>query len=142
MDKQKLNQIYYISKEIKMWEDALRRLHGNSLVPSSEITGMPFAPPGNNSDKVGNLAANLVDIKAKIEELQRKRLNEYNDMIIYINSIEDSSIRQIVYYRHFACMNWTQVARKIGGNNTPDSVRKAHDRFLTKIKDEYVEKTV
>lgn len=129
MDVQKLKKLYYISKEIEMWEDAQKRVKDISLIPSMVITGMPYQK-GKTSDKVGNMAVSLADFDTKITELKIARVKEYNDLLDYINSIEDSYIRQILYYRHVACMNWMQVARAIGGNNTSDGVRKAHDRFL------------
>ena len=128
MDKKELNQIYYLEKEIDMWRKALSRIQSRSLLPSQEITGMPFG--SGISDKVGNLAASEVDIKNKIEELQKKVYEEQYRLLKYIETIEDSLMRQIMYHRHVLCMKWNEVAMTIGGGNTEDSVRKAHDRFL------------
>ena len=128
MDKKELNQIYYLEKEIDMWRKALSRIQSRSLLPSQEITGMPFG--SGISDKVGNLAASEVDITNKIEELQKKVYEEQYRLLKYIETIEDSLMRQIMYHRHVLCMKWNEVAMTIGGGNTEDSVRKAHDRFL------------
>lgn len=128
MDKKELNQIYYLEKEIDMWRKALNRLQSRSLLPSQEITGMPFG--SGTSDKVGNLAVTEVDIKDKIEELQKKVYEEQYKLLKYIETIDDSLMRQIMYHRHVLCMKWNEVAMTIGGGNTEDSVRKAHDRFL------------
>lgn len=128
MDKKELNQIYYLEKEIDMWRKALSRIQSRSLLPSQEITGMPFG--SGISDKVGNLATSEVDIKNKIEELQKKVYEEQYRLLKYIETIEDSLMRQIMYHRHVLCMKWNEVAMTIGGGNTEDSVRKAHDRFL------------
>ena len=128
MDKKELNQIYYLEKEIDMWRKALSRIQSRSLIPSQEITGMPFG--SGISDKVGNLAASEVDITNKIEELQKKVYEEQYRLLKYIETIEDSLMRQIMYHRHVLCMKWNEVAMVVGGGNTEDSVRKAHDRFL------------
>lgn len=128
MDKKELNQIYYLEKEIQMWRKALNRIQSRSLIPSQEITGMPFG--SGISDKVGNLATSEVDITNKIEELQKKVYEEQYRLLKYIETIEDSLMRQIMYHRHVLCMKWNEVAMTIGGGNTEDSVRKAHDRFL------------
>lgn len=128
MDKKELNQIYYLEKEIDMWRKALSRIQSRSLLPSQEITGMPFG--SGISDKVGNLATSEVDITNKIEELQKKVYEEQYRLLKYIETIEDSLMRQIMYHRHVLCMKWNEVAMTIGGGNTEDSVRKAHDRFL------------
>jgi hypothetical protein len=128
MDKKELNQIYYLEKEIEMWRKALNRLQSRSLVPSQEITGMPFG--SGTSDKVGNLAVSEADIESKIKELQNKVFEEQYKLLKYIETIDDSLMRQIMYHRHVLCMKWNEVAMTIGGGNTEDSVRKAHDRFL------------
>ena len=128
MDKKELNQIYYLEKEIDMWRKALSRIQSRSLLPSQEITGTPFG--SGISDKVGNLATSEVDIKNKIEELQKRVYEEQYRLLKYIDTIEDSLMRQIMYHRHVLCMKWNEVAMVVGGGNTEDSVRKAHDRFL------------
>ena len=48
----------------------------------------------------------------------------------YVENIDDSLIRQIIILRHVNGLTWEQVAASIGGNNTADSVRMMHDRFL------------
>jgi hypothetical protein len=69
-------------------------------------------------------------LKTKLE----KRIEELIDLVEkvngYIEKIDDSLIRQIITLRHIEGLTWEQVAARIGGNNTPDSVRMMHDRFL------------
>ena len=129
MTKKELSQIYYLSNEIDMWRKELNRLETMSLIPSQEITGMPFVP-GGKSDKTGNLASKKADIKAKIEELQAQVVEEYSKLMNYIQTIDDSMIRQVIYHRCILCMQWGQVARHVGGGNSPDGLRKMLDRFL------------
>ena len=129
MTKKELSQIYYLSNEIDMWRKELNRLETMSLIPSQEITGMPFAP-GGKSDKTGNLASKKADIKAKIEELNAQIIEEYGKIIDYIKLIDDSLIRQIIYHRCILCMQWGQVARYVEGGNSADGLRKMLDRFL------------
>ena len=128
MDKEELNQMFYLSKEIEMWRSALNRLQLMSLVPSQEITGMPFG--SGKSDKVGNLAVTEVDIKDKMQELQARVYEEYNKLLKYIETIDDSMMRQIMYNRHVLCMKWKEVARAMESHNSPDTLRIMHDRFL------------
>ena len=51
------------------------------------------------------------------------------EIMDWIKSIDDSLIRQIIYYRCIKVMSWIAVADKIGGGNTADSVRMSYDRF-------------
>ena len=132
MSKEELSQIYYLNREIKMWQKELERLECQSLLKGQQLSGMPSG--GGNIDKVGDLAVKKTDIQLIIEgklkeiQLQRERI------IGYINSIEDSMMRQIVFYRNVSCMSWRQVAMEIGGDNTEEGIKKIYQRFLKKIK--------
>lgn len=130
MTKEELNQIYYLEKEIKMWRKALNRLQSRSLLPSQEITGMPFGT--GTSDKVGNHATTEVDIENKIKELRGKAIEEQYKVLKYIETIDDSLMKQIIYHRHVLCMKWNEVAKALESNNSPDNLRIMHDRFLDK----------
>ena len=130
MSKEELSQIYYLNREIKMWQKELERLECQSLLKGQQLSGMPSG--GGNIDKVGGLAVKKTDIQLIIEgklkeiQLQRERI------IGYINSIEDSMMRQIVFYRNVSCMSWRQVAMEIGGDNTEEGIKKIYQRFLKK----------
>lgn len=130
MTKEDLKQIYYLNREIKMWQRELERLQCKSLIKGQEITGMPFIT--GTSDKVGDLVSTIADIEAiirgKLAEIQVQR----KKIIEYIDSIDDSLIRQIVFLRNVSCMSWNQIANELGGFNTEDGVRKIYDRFLKK----------
>jgi hypothetical protein len=128
MTKEELNQIYYLEKEIKMWRKALNRLQSRSLLPSQEITGMPFGT--GTSDKVGNHAVTEVDIIDKIKALQKKAIEEQYKVLNYIQTIDDSLMKQIIYHRHVLCMKWNEVAKALESSNSPDNLRIMHDRFL------------
>lgn len=112
-----------------MWQKELERLQCKSLIKGQEITGLPFGN-GGNTDKVGNMAVDMADIetiiRGKLAEIQMQR----KKIIEYIDGIEDSLLRQIVFLRNVSCMNWNQVAREV--NNSPDCVRKIYDRHFIK----------
>lgn len=59
---------------------------------------------------------------------------ELNRLNRFINTIDDSQMRMIFSLRYINGLNWLQIAFSIGGGNTADSVRKAHDRFLVRQK--------
>ena len=57
-------------------------------------------------------------------QVQRKKI------IKFIQGIDDSLMKQIIFYRHISCMTWNEVADIIGGGNTEMGVRKAYSRFV------------
>ena len=130
MTKSDLEQIYYLNRELKMWETELERVRCKSLV------GSPL--PGNShgsgvSDKVADRAERIIELEnriiAKRDEIQRLR----DEAVEFIYSIPDSLTRQIVYYRCVSLMSWRRVAYEVGGNNTADGVRMIYNRFMDKI---------
>lgn len=132
MTRERLSQIYYLEKEQKMWEEKLRELEAASLIKGQEITGMPFANTGETSDKVMSLVVRKQTIATIIEEIQERIDEQKEEIYEYINTIDDSLLRQIVVYRCVSCMNWVQVAIRIGGGNTAESVRKIYERSIPK----------
>ncbi len=130
MTREELEQIYYLHRELRMWEQELERLRCRSLVRSPQ----PDTGHGSGtSDKVGDLAEKRVDlenlIEAKREEIQQRR----DEAVAFIYGIPDSLTRQIVYYRCVSLYGWARVAYEVGGNNSPDGVRKIYSRFMEKL---------
>lgn len=128
MTKEELKQIYYLNKEVRMWQKELERYQCKSLVKSQEITGMPFG--GGISDGTARLACDMAEIdaiiKGKLAEIQIQR----KKIIEYISGLNDSLLRQIVFLRNVSCMSWNEIAREIGGNNTENSVRMMYNRNI------------
>lgn len=130
MTREELEQIYYLHRELRMWEQELERLRCRSLVRSPQLNA---SHGSDTSDKVGALAEKRVDlerlISAKREEIQQQR----DKAVVYIYGIPDSLTRQIVYYRCVSLFSWRRVAYEVGGNNTEDGVRKIYSRFMDKL---------
>lgn len=127
--KDELRKIYYINREIIMWQRELDKLKCASLVKSPIISDMPR---GGQHKGMEDYAINLAECEAMIAGLlarvqaQRKRIMEF------INGIDDSLLKQIIFYRHISCMTWNEVANMIGGGNTENSVRMAYNRYFNK----------
>ena len=128
MTREELKQIYYLNKEVKMWQKELERLQCMSLIKGQQITGMPHVP--GVSDKVGDLVATMADIEAIIRgklaeiQMQKKRIIEY------INNIDDSLLRQIMFLRNVSCMSWNQIANELGSNE--NCVKQIYSRHFRK----------
>ena len=94
-----------------MWQRELDRLQCKSLIGGQSLDGMPKG--SGMSDKVADLAIEKEEIReiinGKLAEIQVQRKRIMN----YINGIEDSLLRQIMFLRNVSCMNWNQVAREL-----------------------------
>lgn len=87
------------------------------------IQGFPVPEHGRKKAILKRRELELCGLKADVEET-------INEVIIYINGIEDSHTRRILSMRYIDGLTWKQIAKNIGGGNTEDAVRKAADRFL------------
>ena len=126
MTRKELNQIYYINREIEMWQ---RELESITDLGSPKPDGMPRSP--GVGDPTGSRATRAAEISRIIEgllaELQVKRKEIYE----FIATLDDPVMRQIVMYRCLSLCTWEEVAMYIGGKNTADSVRMAFNRFTS-----------
>lgn len=131
MTKKELSQYYYLGKEIRADERRLKELEAKATSVTQKIKPTPGG--GGAGDKIGFYAPQIAEQKQLIELKMRQCIILQNKILKYINGIESSFMRQIFTHRYIDCYSWTRIAVNIGGNNTADSVRKAHDRFLYKL---------
>lgn len=130
MTKKELSQLYYLKKEIKEQQRRIAELEAAATKCTANISGMPSGR--GISDKVGQYAAQIADLKAILDLNIKKCFYELNQIDRYIQSVEDPLIRQIMMYRFENHMSWRQIERAIGGNNNAESLRKRLFRYLRK----------
>ena len=74
----------------------------------------------------------LMTRKATLHSLESEIEQSMNEVLTFINNIEDSHDRRIVTLRVIDGMSWKQVARQMGGPNTEDGVRQAYFRIINR----------
>ncbi len=130
MTKKELSQLYYLKKEIKEQQRRLKELEILATNCTANVTGLPN---GNGvSDKIANYATEIADLKSLLDLNLKKCFYELNRLDRFIQSIDDPLLRQTVLYRFEKNMSWSQIARMLGGNNKPESIRKKLYRYLKK----------
>lgn len=127
MTKKEVNQIYYLNREIEMWQNQLKQLRENGL-QSPKLNGMPKG--GALSDPTASEAVSIADLELIIESLLVKVQMARKAIYEYIDSLDDSLIRQIIMYRCISLCTWEEVAIYVGGRNSAESVRKIFDRHF------------
>lgn len=128
MTKRELSQLYWLNREIEEDKRKLSELETAAEGGTAKITGMPHV--GGNGRSLENYAVLIAEQRELIEMKIRQTIILYNRLNRYIATVPDSFMRQILTLRYVNGLSWLQVANHIGGGNTPDSVRMAHDRFL------------
>ena len=124
-----LSRLYFLEKLIERDTENLARLNACLQPGGMELDGMPRSPSHGNS-LIEKAVIQISDIEERIRRQQREYIRERVKIEDYINSVEDYQIRLILLFRFVDLLTWQQVAQRIGGNNTEDSVRKACNRYL------------
>lgn len=127
MTNKELSQLYWLNREICTDKQKLAELKSAATSTALKVTGLPHVTRTSDKTAIGTDIAYLEKvIQFKID----RTVAEYERITIYINNIDDSLVRQVMSLRHINGLSWKQVAARIGGGNTEESVRKIHDRFL------------
>ena len=126
MTSKQLDQVFNLTREKRELEKMLLEI--------PDITAVRYDSIGVSNSDISSPVQKIAEQREKIRELISMKLAEISvaerEILEYIFSINDSQIRRIMRLRHIELKSWVQVANAIGGNNTADSVRKMHDRFL------------
>lgn len=132
MTLRELYNLYYIEQEIKEYKEKILELRELAENITPKYSGMPSGK--RKSDKTGEVATAIVQYTEMLERAIKERVEQSARITEFILSIEDAQVRQIMYLRFINKLTWRQVAQRIGGNNTEDSVRKRCSRYLRENK--------
>lgn len=130
MTLEEIKQVYYINAEIKHLEKELDKIRNESYVKGQKLTGLPRS--SGYGDKTAERAMLEREYEELIQDAKYRGMAERNRIMKYISTIDDSLMRQIIFYRHISLLPWSVVACEVGGSNTADGVRMMHDRFFRK----------
>ena len=126
MTSKQRDQVFNLTREKRELEKMLLEI--------PDITAVRYDSIGVSNSGISSPVQKIAEQREKIRELITMKLAEISvaerEILEYIFSINDSQIRRIMRLRHIELKSWVQVANAIGGNNTADSVRKMHDRYL------------
>ena len=108
----------------------IHKLETAAIACTAKITGLPSGR--GISDKIGNYAAQIADLKGLLDLNLKKCFYELNRLDRYIQSVDDPLLRQIMTYRFVNGYSWSKISYTIGGSNTLDGLRIKMMRFLDK----------
>lgn len=135
-----LSQLYWLKREIQEEQWRLDELMSKATSTVSTNSGDAGRPSGH-SDKVGRYASAIADLQSTIGRRLDECVEERRRLEAYIASIDDSLLRQIFTLRFVDGLTWGKVARRIGGGNTSDSVRKQVYRYISKTNHDTADKS-
>lgn len=134
MTRHDLEQIYYLKKELKIWQERLKELEADIAPPVKQITGMPFANTNEKhsptEDKAIRLSEHKDIVKAKEKEVKRAIYKAEK----FILTLEDSQMRIILELRCIGFWSWQRIADYMGEGYSSEGVRQTYSRFMKGLK--------
>ena len=128
MTKRELSQLFWLNREIALNKAKIAELEARAASTSAVLSDMPRGNlPG---ETVGRLAAEIADERGIYLANLQKREREKKRLLRYIESVDDSLMRQILLLRHVEGLKWQEVADRVGTNE--NAVKQAYSRFLKK----------
>lgn len=133
MTRQELKQLRYLKREIKLIQEQIAIVE--SEIVTDKVTGSdPDHPWTERHYIIRGLPGERNEKLLRLRDRLERRMNDLQDLraeiFAWVESIEDSLLRQIIILRHVNGLGWRQVAREVGGGNTPSAVRMMHDRYF------------
>lgn len=114
-------EIKQINKEISRLKAKVIRLESEAVSTAPKLSGLPGG--GGASDKIGNAVSQITDIQREIQNLEILRNSALNRLSRDIFEENCLFMRLSLHY------SWTKIAVQVGGNNTPDGIRKICERY-------------
>ena len=139
-DKENLEEVYYIRKEIQDLEKRINRYKDNPKTIKSKGTCSSSSFPYTEKHYMVECAVynpKINTLEYKLKRFKDKLKIKKQEIEEYIEKIPFSEIRQIFRYRYLDGMNWVKVAHQMNNiynkrGYNEDSVRMKHDRYLKK----------
>lgn len=128
-----LNELYsipHLEREIDEISKRIKEIEEMGESTTAQLSGMPSS--NKKSDKVGECGTALAYYKELLYDAQKKRIVAEIEIVKYIETVKDAEMRRKLWLRFVRQMQWQEIADKIGGNNTEDSIRKSVNRFVNK----------
>ncbi|MEI6821037.1 MAG: hypothetical protein WCL51_03820 [Bacteroidota bacterium] len=131
MTKKELSQLHYLNKEIERQKLEYEKIKTAAEGCTTQITGMPHA--SGVSDKIGNFASEMADLKAEIELNMQKCWYEIRRLNRFIETIEDADIRLMIRLRFINHLTFEQIGFEVGYDGS--QVRRKINGHLGEEKD-------
>lgn len=132
MTRKELERIFYLKRELRMWERRYNELIADMSQDSVSADGMPYSQTNKITRPTESKAIQIADhaelIRGKAAEI-RVAIREVEAFIV---GIEDPLVRQIVELRCIKLKSWNDIADQCEDGTTAEAVRQTYNRYLKK----------
>lgn len=138
MNKNELEEVFHIKKEIDDLDKRISRLRKQSIMVG-DVVQNGYKRHAHIYGEDIKRTYKLHGLENKFDKYQIMLINKQNEIEEYIEVIPFSEIRQIFRLRYLDNKNWVQISHEMNSlyksrEYTEDSVRHKHDRYLEKNK--------
>ena len=130
MTRKDLERVYYLKRELLMWQKRHEELLADMSQDSVPSDGLPHSVTNKITRPTENKAVLLADHAELIREHMQKIGLAIMEVESFIATIEDPLTRQIVKLRCVDCLSWGEVAEQIGSNASAENMRLIYHRFI------------
>ena len=135
MTQEKLEQIYYLNKELEMWRQRRKDLHLSVATSTRKLDGMPFSKTNSVKkpveDAVLRISTDLERIDKRIARQIMRIEKATSEIERFIMTIEKPLIRLIVEYRCVQNLTWKEIGKRV--DYDPSGCRKKYLIFLRNL---------
>lgn len=132
MTRKELERIFYLKRELRMWERRYNELIADMSQDSVSADGIPYSQTNKITRPTESKAIQIADhaelIRGKAAEI-RVAIREVEAFIV---GIEDPFVRQIVELRCIELKSWNDIADQCEDGTTAEAVRQTYNRYLKK----------
>lgn len=130
MTKNDLEKVYYLKKELQMWQKRYEELIADMSQDTVAADGLPHSVTNSIGRPTENKAILIADHVELIREHMQKIGLAIREVEQFVVTIDDPLIRQIVTLRCVECLSWGEIADRIGSNATAENTRLIYHRFI------------
>ncbi|MDR2648837.1 MAG: hypothetical protein LBB94_03860 [Clostridiales bacterium] len=135
--KETLEKYLEIKREIKLIEQRLDKLQcQKGQIVSDTVTGCTPERSDKHVIKITGIDMSqlrIIENNYQVLARRRKRLRAMETEIeSFIDSVEDSKVRQIITLRYLDGLTWKAVGRKVYGYSGEDAPRKYFERWFAR----------
>lgn len=135
MTKKQLNNIYYLQVELNAWQERLKELNADIALSPKVYDGMPHSQTNTIKSPTEDKAIKMAELSRKIAERIKEIEQAKLDMELLIADMDDPILKLAIFYHCINLYSWNDTAAKIGGAQTPESVRKMYSRFTQTLEE-------
>lgn len=125
--KKELSQLYDLNREIEQQQRSLQELESALQGKPAKISGIPLN--FNLREEAPDCQSDIADLRELISINIAKCWYELKKINKFIDSVEDSKMRQILRLRYINGLTWQQIAFSIGEYDE-SYPRQKHNAFL------------